>query len=51
MTSDKIPSDYEYFEQLLDKEESRNHKKLNQHARLTVIRNPKLHAGIDLQFI
>ena len=42
MTSDKIPSDYEYFEQLLDEEESRSHKKLNRHARLMLIRNAKL---------
>ena len=46
MTSDKIPSDDEYFEQLLDEEESRSHKKLNQHARLMLIRNAKLQAEI-----
>ena len=46
MTADKIPSDYEYFEQLLDEEESKSHKKLNQHARLTMIRNAKLQAEI-----
>jgi hypothetical protein len=46
MTSDKIPSDCEYFEQLLDEEESKSHKKLNQHARLTMIRNAKLQAEI-----
>ena len=46
MTSDKIPSDYEYFEQLLDEEESKSHKKLNQRARLTMIRNAKLQAEI-----
>ncbi len=46
MTSDKIPSDDKYFEHLLDEEESRSHKKLNQHARLTLIRNAKLQAEI-----
>ena len=47
MTSDKIPSgDDEYFEQMLDEEESRSHKKMNQHARLTIIRNAKLQAEI-----
>jgi hypothetical protein len=48
MTSDKIPSeDYdEYFEQLLDEEEYRSQKKMNQHARLTIIRNAKLQAEI-----
>ena len=46
MTPDKIPSDYEYFEQFLDKEESRSHKNLNQHARLTLIRNAKLQTEI-----
>jgi hypothetical protein len=46
MTSDKIPSDDEYFEQMLDEEESRSHKKMNQHARLTLIRNAKLQAEI-----
>ena len=46
MTSDKIPSNDEYFEQLLDEEESRSHKKLNQLARLTLIRNAKLQAEI-----
>ncbi len=46
MTSDKIPSDDNYFRQLLDEEESRSHKKLNQHARLTLIRNAKLQAKI-----
>jgi hypothetical protein len=46
MTSDKIPSDDEYFEQLLDEEESRSHKKSNQLARLTLIRNAKLQAEI-----
>jgi hypothetical protein len=42
MTSDKTPSDYEYFEQLLDEEETKSHKKLNQHARLTMVRNAEL---------
>ncbi len=46
MTSDKIPSDDEYFEQMLDEEESRSHKKMNQHARLTLIRNAKLQAEV-----
>src|SRR6476620_6283144 len=46
MTSDKIPSDDEYFEQMLDEEESRSYKKLNQHARLTLIRNAKLQTEI-----
>jgi hypothetical protein len=47
MTSDNIPSDDDkYFEQLLDEEESRSHKKMNQHARLTIIRNAKLQAEI-----
>jgi hypothetical protein len=47
MPSDNIPSDYdEYFEQLLEEEESRSHKKMNQHARLTIIRNAKLQAEI-----
>src|SRR5262249_30088941 len=46
MTSDKTPSDYEHFEQLLDEEESKSNKKLNQHARLTLIRNAKLQAEI-----
>ncbi len=31
---------------MLDEEESRSHKKMNQHARLTIIRNAKLHAEI-----
>jgi hypothetical protein len=46
MTSDKTPSDYEHFEQLLDEEESKSNKKLNQHARLTMVRNAKLQAEI-----
>jgi hypothetical protein len=46
MTSDKITSDDEYFQQMLNGEESRSHKKLNQHARLTLIRNAKLQAEI-----
>jgi hypothetical protein len=48
MTSNKITSDddEEYFEQLLDEEESRSHKKINQHARLAIIRNAKLQAEI-----
>ena len=46
MTSDKIFSDDGYFEQLLDEEESRSHNKLNQHARLTLIRNAKLQTEI-----
>ncbi len=41
MTSDKLHPD-ECFEQMLDKEESRSHKKMNQDARLTLIRNAKL---------
>jgi hypothetical protein len=31
---------------MLDEEESRSHKKLNQHARLMLIRNAKLQAEI-----
>ena len=46
MTSYKIFSDDGYFEQLLDEEESRSHNKLNQHARLTLIRNAKLQTEI-----
>ena len=46
MTSDKIPSDDKYFEQMLNEEESRSHKKMNQHGRLTLIRNAKLQTEI-----
>ena len=41
-----LPCNDEHFEQILEEEESRSHKKMNQHARLTLIRNAKLQAEV-----